>query len=758
MRKVQLTQALAYETLRDIDAVSQADIPVEKWRVGSSSFFGNDTWLCDGSALDSMRRVRFSSPLPLGQAPLTEPGHEGLLLDCKLLIWSTCVSMNTSAQGTKASSTLRYLRPIFAWMVRENLPDFSYVTRDRVWADGGIENRHTFAAFLLSHLGGDPDEIATSTPINYLNMFSMIFREYMILKAFGRPSLPEHPFDTNENTFVASQIGRKELEEWRPVPDEVLVPLLNASEDWLGQKAEDVLRALELFEDEKRDHVERGVGHTYAVQLARKKLGDFIFSVEGEAPWHEPFGGSSFGEKASGVDEGVRVLGRLVRCVQAAGMVAIQQSSGMRSGELIGIPSAQREDGTPACIEERKVAHGTKTLVIIHAFTSKINGGLPEAHEWIVGVKPNLPFGNAPDVRAQRAVEVLARLGTILKTPNTPPEASNLLMVNWGSPGVPADGSTLRPFNNGTHNEAIRFFLAQTCGDELASLPDNSPKLVQDGWLEKWRESGGAILHSHQLRKSFANFAYSMEPGLKEEIRVQYGHVSIAMTGRYTHNEHQIKQMNEMEAQLAAEHIVAALSESALAGKGAVETYQRADWMVLRSRIDDAAPEDRHRVVTEWLLQTRRLVDEEYRVVVGGERELRKARRSAISNAAHGLCAAVSIRGDDMECRKDGGSTASFLDGLGADKRYRTPSRCLGCINYLVLPRHRPYWEDRFKRAEQAVSFLKSQGHPLSMYETQLHTANQARAWLKAIGVPDTDLDNISADCAVEAKGRVANG
>lgn len=758
MLNFMLSEPLDRDVLRQIDAIGQENVPVNEWRISSHSVFGDDEWIMDGTALESDRKVRFSSPLPLDQPALTEPGYEELLLDCKLLLWSSAVAKNPSTSGTKPNSTFRYLRAIFAWMIRENIFDFGYVTRDRVWADGGFDNPRTFAGSLLEHLGGNPEEIVVSTPTNYLNLFAMIFREFAILRAFKRPCLPEHPFDTGESSLVAGEIGRKEMEEWRPIPDEVLIPMLNASGDWLGQRAEDVIEALRIFVDAKRQHVSRGVGHAYATRLAKQDLATFQFSEIDGAPWHEPLDNYRDPESYHEQDQTVRQLGRLVRHVQAAAMIAIQQTSGMRSGELMELPSETRGDGEPACIEEKLVSGGAKTLVIIHSVTTKINEGVPEAHQWIVGVKPNLPFGKAPDVLAQRAVEVLIRIGELLKTPKTNPEVSELLFVNLPSGGLPADGSALVRFTNGTHNEAIRQFLAHTCKEELSALPDDSPKLVQDGWLGRWRDSGGGILHSHQLRKAFANFAYSMEPGLKEEIRIQYGHMSIAMTSSYTNNVHQLKQLNEMEAQLAAEHIVVALSQTALAGKGVEEAKQRGDWQELRERFDRANPEDRHQVVSEWLHETRRLVNEEYRIVEGGRRNLRTARRSAVSDAAHGLCAAVSIRADDMECRKDGETIHRILDGMGADKRYRTPSRCLGCINYIVLPKHRPFWEERYRRSQEVVAFMKAQKHPLSMYQAQLNVSNQSRAWLKQIGATEEELYEITEECVASAQRKIANG
>lgn len=370
-----LSEPLDRDVLKRIDAVSQENVPVNEWRVSSRSVFGDDEWIMDGTAPENERKVRFASPLPLNQPALTEPGYEGLLLDCKLLIWSAAVTKNTFSAGTKPGATWRYLRAIVAWMIRENIPDFGYVTRDRVWADGGINDPRTFAGSLLEHLDGKPEEIVPSTPTNYLNQFAMIFREFAILQAFDRPCMPEHPFDTGESSLVANDIGRKEMEEWRPVPDEVLVPLLNAHGDWLDQRAEDVIEALGIYENAKRHHVGRGVGHTYAVSLAKQDLAKFRFSEIDGVPWHEPLDNYRDKDSDQDQDQSLRQLGRLVRRVQAAAMIAIQQSSGMRSGELLDLPSDTREDGTPACIEEKLVSGGAKTLVIIHSVTTKINEG-----------------------------------------------------------------------------------------------------------------------------------------------------------------------------------------------------------------------------------------------------------------------------------------------------------------------------------------------------------------------------------------------
>jgi hypothetical protein len=202
-----LAEALPDETLRRLNAIDLAGVPVEKWKTGPETFFLDHRWIPEGTDHVGRRTACFSTPLPRTRVSLTDPGYEGLLLDCRLLVWSAGYRAGGSPTGTFARNNLRYLRPLFGWMVQENLPDLSYVTRDRVWADGCHSNPHTFATFLLEHLGGDPEEVVNSTVMNYLNKFSAIFMDQGLLEAFGRASLPEHPFLTGESNWLANEIG-----------------------------------------------------------------------------------------------------------------------------------------------------------------------------------------------------------------------------------------------------------------------------------------------------------------------------------------------------------------------------------------------------------------------------------------------------------------------------------------------------------------------------------------------------------------------
>lgn len=741
------------------DTAAEASTPLGAWRVGSNphvTTFVDNQWYTDGEATPGYRVVNFNLPLPFNQPAITSPGFEDLLVDTKLVLWA-CGVAKRDRTGVRTPSLWGCFKPLLGWMARENLPDFSYLTRDRIWGDGGLDNSRTYVAALLEHLGGDPQDVSHANACRYMRAFSHLREAYDVLEAFERPTLPEYPFNNGEFSRLLIEIAQKESEDWRPIPDEVLIPMLNASQDWLGQKADDVLAALEIWADARREARSAMKSERTAKRAVSHALFNFSFSCDATGrPWHAPLfeERDTLGDPVAGMGGGIGELTALVRRVQSAGMIALQQTSGMRSGELLALRSTLRRDGTPECIEERFVAKGAKTLLLLHSVTSKLNGGELEAHEFVVGMKVNLPHISAPIVRAQRAVEVLLRLSSLLKKIAPSGATEDLLLVTWSGAKLPGWKNTLRPFSNQTHNRAIRTFLADTCAEALSKLPDNSVKLVQDGWLGLWRDTSGAIFHTHQLRKSFANFAFSAEPGLLPEIRAQYGHVSQAMTARYANNDYQIREMNEMEAHMATEHIVTALSESELGGKGAEEIHRRPDWRELRRLFDQAEAEERHEVVVQWLKETGRLIDEEYRPTIDGRKVKRHVLRTSISNAAHGLCAAVSIRGDEMECRKAGGTTGRLLDGLGADKRFRTPSRCLGCANYVILPQHRAFWEDRFIRATDTIAFMKADKGLRSVSDTHIAEAKQARAWLKSIGMSDFELDEIADRAECEGKMR----
>ena len=765
-----LARRLPREALAPFGAVDLAGIPVGEWRIGGGDApaFGADLWVIDGTHYPTQRTANFATALPLGMGRLVDPGRETLLFDAKLAIWHAERLSAPDPRGTRVLYRWSCLRPLVAWMLREGIPDFGFLTRTRLWNREEPEDPGIYAAALLEHMGDDPDQIADGTVRSYLRQLSTVYEARALLEAFGRPAMIDPPFDAGEFVLLAARMGQKPGDETRPIPDEVAIPLMNAAHAWLGARADDVVRIAETWERSTADPL-GPPGARVGAQLGRlraaKAIAELSFStLDDTRPWHAPLfkrgGRSARGHVAAVLPRtgGLTRFAELWRTVQAAALIVLQQSSGMRSEELLTLRAGRRADGTPRCLEARVVAGGTRTMYLLRASIGKVNEGIPDGHEFVVGLQPNLAGADPLDVPAVRAVDVLLRLSEPLRRlPDMPDAMRDLLVIRFGSASLSHTGHRITRMQHIGLPLAYRDFVRRTCGDALAALPDDSPALVQDGWLGEWRDTRGDVLCPRMWRKTFANFAYSTMPDLVEEIRIQYGHVSRAMTMRYANNDYQLRQMNEMEAEMATERIVEALSVGALAGRGAAQLSEKREWSELREAFDASPAVERRDVVRRFLLRSGRLTDTRARIDrSAGADGRQRILATAVSDAPHGCCAAISISSADMECRKAGGTANPLFDGFGPDRRFRTPTRCGGCVNYLVWGRHGGYWKDRYAAAREEEWFYRLRGEPPSLYAAVRRTAEQAQSYLALIGVPDEVVETLAREAEVRARAAAA--
>ena len=316
------------------------------------------------------------------------------------------------------------------------LPDFSFLTRDRLWEDGGLKNDETYIYALLEHMGGDPKEIVDRSARHYLRRLYSVFDARKVHQAFNRPFMSQPAFEDYELTRVSAQLGTKPSEEVRPLPDEIAIPLLNSAYSWLGAPADDIIKATEMWDEARRDKsgtpnaLLNGPMVNYYVSRAFSQM-TFTKSPETGEPWCEPFfeWDKSTSARPRPVDGGMRRFIHLWRTIQVAALIILQQSSGMRSEELLTIRAGRRKDGTPQCLEARSVASGASTMYVVKAMVNKVNGGVPDEHEFVVGMQPNLPGLASNSVPAVRAIDVLLRLSEPLRRLPSIPSSIKQLMV-----------------------------------------------------------------------------------------------------------------------------------------------------------------------------------------------------------------------------------------------------------------------------------------------------------------------------------------
>ncbi len=751
--------------LSDVGLSHLDDIPIDQWRVSKTHVFGEDKWILDGTGEVSHRTLIWDTPLRLVGGSLMDPGREELLFATKLAFFLMVQGpLGGNAAGT-LKSRFQTFKLLAGFMLRDHLPDFSYLTSQRLWGISDPLEENTFLTFMLEAKGGDPKEITAQTVRVEISNLSSFFDVSEDLKRFGIDGFPENPFAYHEINKLAKLIGKKPSEPIRPVPDEVAIPLLNKAYEWIGPKAEDVIQLTKLNYDMFRTAVlDDGLSEQGAIERQKAALENFEFScLDGNDPWHpklyesyeyiEPNTGY-VKQKNGAINGGFERLRGLQDTVAAAAAIIIQQSSGMRVNEVVSLRSGWREDGTPACLEDRIVASGATVVTVLIGSISKVNDGVPEYHEWIVGAAPNLgPHIPKPEIPVRRAVDVLLRLTDPLRQfPDTPEDVASALFLT-PVVGLARSGENVTKLAGSTINKRYKSFLATELSDVLAALPDDSPKLVQDGWLGKWRETNGDIISSHMLRKLFANFAYSSDPTLLEAIRDQYGHVNVAMTMGYAKNKQQIRELNGMEAEMAVQSIIQIMSSSSLAGRGADEIETSDEWTELKTEFMDASTKEKPDVVKRWMLRTGRLMEASLQDIEDGKTITRHVSKSAISNDAHALCASISTSAQNMQCRIAGNTTHWMNDGLGPDKSHRTLSACLGCINGIITSNmHGPYWRNNYVRNLQQVEANKLREEPISKVQHYNANARQARLVLKRVEVTVEEFKELEQEAFDRAK------
>ena len=755
-------QHIKKSDLNDAGLVQLDGVEIENWPVSKQSKFSDDRWILDGDGVQGRRTLKWTTPLRGGvEGSLIDEGREDLLNTFKIAFY---LWVNRPLDGNSVGTLrlrLQSCNLLAAWMIKNHIQDLSQLTAGELWGNSKPLEDGTYPSFVLDVMGGDPKQISSGSAMSHLSVLTNLFDLGGDLERLNVKPLSINPFAYHDVWATAQLIGKKKKKSHRPIPDEIAIPMLNEAYKWLDQRAEDVIQITEKLYDITRESVEKGQARTHTNEKRLKFLADFEFSeINGEI-WHqklaEPYdyknpNTGKIEHQHRTINGGLIRLAELVRTVESAALIIIQQSSGMRVNELVNLEAGWSEDGMPACLEEREVSDGLQILTVLKGTISKVNDGFREEHEWVVGAVPNYKvYGlpDAPKIPVKRAVEVLLRLtDTMRQFKDIPEDIASKLCLS-GASGLAHSGTSVVWMSPKTVNSRYQDFFETQLGDVISTLPDNSPSLVQDGWLGEWRESKGRLITSHMMRKLFANFAYSSDPSLLTAIRDQYGHVSVAMTMEYANNNYQVRDLNVLEAESGINEIIKVLFCNDLAGIGGEKIQNDSDWGNLRREFEAASPEDQHEVIHNWMTQTGRMIDEEYADLEDGKKVKKRAIKSSILNDNHALCAGISTDTSDMECHKAGGTVHPLNNGQGPNKNHRSLKNCLGCINVVIMhSSHGPFWRDEFLSHSEMVEINSLKGWHPNQAHAHDASAKRAKKILKKIGTTDAEIKEME----VEAK------
>jgi hypothetical protein len=364
----------------------------------------------------------------------------------------------------------------------------------------------------------------------------------------------------------------------------------------------------------------------------------------------------------------------------------------MRNSELCGIEASLASNGSVDCVTERQSQEGRYDLFLINSVLSKTEV-VPEAHEWVVGLRP---AGSDLEIPAVRAIQVAAALFR-----NWQKISGSKRLFLQATRGFPFSYVSITGLTNTGYNTRLRKFLeAENLKDEVNSHG------ARDACGSA--SNRGNSISSHMIRKLYANFAYITDPRLVEALRVQYGHSSLAMTYQYTHNPKQLDAADEVERALTLRRMKELIHGEPVTGRAAAALAEDDEFQQLKAATNDDGQKT-------WI-ETGKWIQ---------KHDLR------FHESSHGGCLNIAPR--EMRC-KEQGDTPEYLDDHEPNLGNRSAGTCIGCKNFIMMRSHKAFWIERYKAGTEFIENALAEGSAPASLRVISDRTKQAGALLRGIG------------------------
>ena len=721
--------------------------------VSSESIWTDRTWLFDNptpGAKKSTSTIVWDLNLPDGRN-LFDPHHTDLLDWMRRLVWSAYAAPGDGAGVLKPGSLgninsgMRYWT---AWLVDRHIACPAEI-HETVVTD--------YIADLKGSTEDDADTRALTEAVAYSRLmpFALLWRQRFALARAGIDPMPAPPFGRAGVFKIAKEIAAVVKGSYRPLPDEVSVPVLNAAMAMLSTPAQDVIALAETCAAAYASRPAENVGpdrqRTLAARRQSAAARNWQFGDVDGKPWHGPLNPQSWDRAVISTIEtnlglyltscqtdwpgrtGSPDLRRTLPTVTQWGreVVDLQQIGvdlGLRSGkeQLLKlhpklrslISAAAKEHGLPA-VPKIRVMHRVRQLVqdirsaaqiVIQATTGM---RISEICGMKAGIDPQTGLPKSVTVRDSLSglAEVFVIFTGLSKTEETQRN------VEWtlgyrpkGSPYLPPAVQAIIVLDR-----LLAPYRAMLDSDELfVSFTTSSS-------LPKTRKGVGRILAGH-LRNGVGDFISNWVDltGLPDNAarrtmdnelvpyrascgrcigthqwRKTFGHFVTAVDRRLLH-----------DLQMHFHHVASAMTDGAYTGNPVLARdindvrYQHMAMLALDiaegdTRIGGRFGEDLERKVRSELGPRINGVqaEEAYREAFVYVEE---AGLDRLFFEPHGICGARSA--SQMACHEEAGTTAlaRWSNRLMPNYETRTSTLCAGCDSFAIAKWHLPFWEERY--------------------------------------------------------------
>jgi hypothetical protein len=304
---------------------------------------------------------------------------------------------------------------------------------------------------------------------------------------------------------------------------------------------------------------------------------------------------------------------------------------------------------------------------------------------------------------AQRAVNVIQKLLQPFRSMADGKVREALFVVFSKGDGFSSDGQTISVLTT----EALlrwqkRFVAAHVDWTTVNASPDT----------QKYINSKGDCLRTHQWRKTYAQFVFQVNPKLLPAIARQFKHLSIAMTeGAYIDtNDALLKDVAEHNLYRTTDRLLEFARGTAPKMEGRLarllEKYQGELGTIIKGKNDTEA----RQAMLTWCTQR------------------------SLKLFFHGYGGCIpGLAPTEAECHK----RAQTVHWANTAPNYATrePNVCTGCFLFMVGPESVEFWHDRYVSNSAAYLQAKAQGKA-DDFRVAKERAAQSATYLKFLDVP----------------------
>lgn len=588
----------------------------------------------------------------LDGSSFSDPRYEELREASKIVTY--CAHRFPSMRGQLKPQTVNEvsigLRYFVRWLIGSRLGGLYSV---------GPAQLDAFREHLVADkLNDDLDEHLTASSIaRWFRAPFLFWEERHHLQAAGIQSLPHVPFPGETNHTLANSLAKVAVGRIKPIPNDILVPLLNKAAWFIDRPAADVVQLTQFLASEVPAVLVDAEARATRGQLGRYLTRKFEFTNIDGKPWHGSLASAHKRVSAKNLqwkEESSMDLARdLIQDVMGAASMLLQGAAGLRISEIEALEAsgADTNTGLPDCVELRTDDTGLIELFYLKGFLIKTTRSRQEA-EWLIGARvvgaTHVPL---PVLAVQRLYELSAILN---QTTNSRSLFPGPVQAGTWAYFAGESGSL-----DGKQLQALQRAFAANYVD--AALLDNVELLRTHGW-----------------RKSFAQFVFGIDPTLGPALSQHFKHISIAMTmeAYVTNDAALLGYLDSERAMETARHLYEiSTGRAAPAGRlgGSLARHHEQFASLINGKAEDEAINALYGYVTEhqvpfWFLEW-------------------------------GNCG-VTLAPNEAACHSEAGTTS--WRNIAPNFGFRDLDVCVGCSRLLILRRHLPFWQERYRSLRQA--------------------------------------------------------